>query len=249
VPEESADTRSPDCVLIADDHEVTRFGLGQFMRSSLGAKAVLEADRFEVALALLAKNGVALAIIDLGMPGLSGPQALAEVRRQYPDTKLVVLTGSVERDDILACMAAGVHGYIVKTEGLDKLADRLKRVLGGEIYVPPLLAELPPAEMSGPLPGAGRLPEDLVRRLTPRQQKVMRYLEQGLTNKQIGRELEISDRTVKMHLAAIYPALGVHNRTQAVAVMRDLRTRRLMAETQHPAAAEESMAGESRREE
>ena len=218
---------SPGAVLIADDHEVTRFGLGQLVRSELGATRVLEAERFEKALAYIGERGLGLAIVDLGMPGLPGPQALADFRRARPEVKVVVLSASSSREDILGCLAAGVHGYIIKTEGLDALVKRLRYVLDGEIYVPPGLAE-PEAISDQFFPArpvvASSPTAESVGRLTPRQMSVLRCLEQGMTNKEIARELSITDRTVKMHLAAIYPLLGVHNRTQAAAVARDLPT-------------------------
>lgn len=217
---------SPGAVLIADDHEVTRFGLGQLVRSELGATRVLEAERFEAALERIGDKDIGLAIVDLGMPGLPGPQALAEFRRVRPDVKLVVLSASSARQDILGCLAAGVHGYIVKTEGLDDLIERLRHVLQGEVYVPPSVADtdatVARTEVTGPLAPAPAA--ESLGRLTPRQRSVLRCLEKGMTNKEIARELSVTDRTVKMHLAAIYPVLGVHNRTQAAAVARDLPT-------------------------
>ena len=220
------DTISPGAVLIADDHEVTRFGLGQLVCDELGASRVLQAARFETAIEHLDADDLDLAIMDLGMPGLSGADKLAEVRRARPDVKLVVLSASAMREDILGCLAAGVHGYIIKTEGLDELVGRLRRVLRGEIYVPPRLADLEasPAPAAAPAQSAPSPTPDVLSRLTPRQVKVLRCLEKGMTNKEIARELGITDRTVKMHLSAIYPLLGVHNRTQAAAVARNLPT-------------------------
>lgn len=208
-------------VLIADDHEVTRFGLSQLVRDQLGASRVLEAARFETAVELLGEGDLELAIVDLSMPGLSGPQELTEVRQARPDVKLVVLSASTMREDILSCLAAGVHGYIIKTEGLDELVGRLRHVLRGEIYVPPRLAEVEGAA-AGPAQVAPWPASEALSRLTPRQTKVLLCLEKGMTNKEIARELGISDRTVKMHLSTIYPLLGVHNRTQAAAVARSL---------------------------
>lgn len=214
---------SPGAVLIADDHEVIRFGLRQLVRDELGATRVLEADQFETALGCLDDDELGLAIIDLGMPGLSDPQQLREIRETRPDVRVVVLSASAMRDDILGCLAAGVHGYIIKTEGLDELVGRLCHVLRGEIYVPPSLADLESRFASeAPSAHAPSPPREGPSRLTPRQIKVLRCLEKGMTNKEIARELAITDRTVKMHLSTIYPLLGVHNRTQAAAVARSL---------------------------
>ena len=239
---------APGAVLIADDHEVTRFGLGQLVRNDLGATRVLEAERFETALEHIREKDVGLAIVDLGMPGLPGPEALGEMRARRPDAKLVVLSASARREDILGCLTAGAHGYIIKTEGLDRLVDRLRHVLSGEIYVPPSVAETergPEERPAAPRPAAPPAAESL-RRLTPRQINVLRCLERGLTNKEIARELAISDRTVKMHLSAIYPVLGVHNRTQAAAVARALPTEDLGQASDREATPEKGRGEASR---
>lgn len=217
-------TESVGAVLIADDHEVTRFGLAQLVRSDLGATRVIEAKRFETALERIVEKDLGLAIIDLGMPGLSSSQELARIRRLRPDVKLVVLSASARREDIVGCLAAGVHGYLIKTEGLEDLVERLRYVLRGEIYVPPRLAELGAESENGIRSAQAASPPaaDVLSRLTPRQLNVLRCLAMGMTNKEIGRRLSITDRTVKMHLSTIYPVLGVHNRTQAASIARGL---------------------------
>jgi DNA-binding NarL/FixJ family response regulator len=209
-----------DTVLIADDHEVFRFGLASLLRHSLGVAAVLEAETFEEALARLGDPRVKLAIFDLGMPGLSGPRNLAEVRARRPDVRVVVLSASDAREDILAALEAGVHGYVVKSERTDPLIERLRYVLSGEIYVPPALAERP----SRPLEKAearkqGALPLDT---LSDRQLQVLRGLVEGMSNKEIARSLALSEGTVKMHLAALFRALGASNRAHAAALGKQM---------------------------
>src|SRR5918999_1132731 len=137
-------------ILIADDHEVFRFGLSQLLRQELGAERILEAERFEEALGHLRDAALRLVIIDLGMPGLSSPDQLATIRTQRPDVLVVVISGSDAREDILAALAAGVHGYIVKSQRTTALIDKLRYVLGGEIYVPPSLADRPSPSTAQP---------------------------------------------------------------------------------------------------
>lgn len=206
-------------VVIADDHEVTRFGLAELLRAELGAKRVIAVGDFDSALAHLDGADLALVILDLDMPGLEGPHALADVRRARPDVKLVVLSASTGRDDILGCLAAGVHGYLVKTEGTKALLERLGDILRGRICVPTSLAEPGVVEEREP-----RRPSALPRAisaLTARQQSTLRLLARGMSNKEIGRALAISDRTVKMHLSAIYRVLGVRNRTEAAMILHE----------------------------
>src|SRR2546423_12762509 len=113
-------------ILIADDHAVFRYGLALVLREGLGASKILEAERFEQALELLAEPDLALAIFDLGMPGLSNASELEIVRRRRPDVRVVVLSASDTRDDILAALSAGVHGYVVKSHATDAIVAHLQ---------------------------------------------------------------------------------------------------------------------------
>jgi DNA-binding NarL/FixJ family response regulator len=207
-------------ILIADDHEVFRFGLAQLLRQALGAAKILEAERFEDALDHLKDEDLRLAIIDLGMPGLSSPDQLATIRTQRPDVQVVVMSGSDLREDILATLAAGAHGYILKSQRTKTLIDKLRYVLSGEIYVPPSLADrpspltAPPMRQSVSRPMAGTLSE--------RRRQVLKGLVEGLPNKEIARQLGISEGTVKMHIAALFRLLGATNRTHAAALGKEL---------------------------
>ena len=200
-------------ILIADDHEVFRYGLGQILRRDLHATEVVEAARFEEALELLRDPNIVLAIVDLSMPGLSTPRDLAQLRRQRPDVCVIVLTGSDKREHILAALEAGVHGYIVKGIRTESMVEHIKYVLTGEIYVPPILAELPSKTTVSV--AEARTPAAT---LTERQQDVLRLIIDGLSNKEIGRALKISEGTVKMHVAAILQATGASNRARAAAI-------------------------------
>jgi len=149
------------------------------------------------------------------MPGLTTPLDLAVVRRERPDVRVVVLSASEKREDILAALEAGVHGYIVKTQSTDELVDKLRYVLSGEIYVPPILAQhAPPPVAASPRPGESN-GQPAAERLSVRQLEVLGYLVQGRTNKVIARKLDVSESTVKMHVSAIFRALGVNSRAHA----------------------------------
>ena len=130
-------------VLLADDHQVVRIGVGQMLRSELGVKKVVEAERFDEAMKIIENQPIALAIFDLGMPGVDRPATLAVVRAKQPETKVVVLSASESRSDILAALEAGVHGYLVKAGRMEAIVDTLRYVMSGGIYVPPLLADRP----------------------------------------------------------------------------------------------------------
>lgn len=224
-------TRSVARVLVADDHGVTRFGLVQFLRNKLNARTTHEAQRFDDALTLLQSHTVDLAIFDLGIPGLVSPADLAQVRDAWPAMKVVVLSGSSERGDILTALAAGVHGYIVKTETMDGLAERLGYVLSGEVYVPPCLTErsLPDRRPPERRDGAAIVDAlDVVAdgaggpKLSLRQRQVLSAIMRGQSNKQIAKELNLAIGTVKMHVSAVLTALGAQNRLHAASLGRAL---------------------------
>ncbi|HEY7548619.1 MAG TPA: response regulator transcription factor [Hyphomicrobiaceae bacterium] len=210
-------------VLVADDHAVSRIGLMQLLQCRLNVTRFLEAERFEQAMDLLKERDLTLAIIDLLMPGLAGPRQIARVRALRPDVRVVVLSGSDARQDILDALWAGVHGYIIKTEALDQLIDRLRYILSGEIYVPPILAELPPQppkSLDAPRTGRGARPG--CADLSHRQRQVLTWLVEGKSNKEIAKELNVAEGTVKAHLAALFKTLGASNRAHAAALGKRL---------------------------
>ena len=203
-----------EAILVADDHAVYRYGLALLLKDTLKPLRVIEADNFDTALQMLdGTPDIRLAIFDLAMPGLAGPHQLEQVRRKRPEILVVVLTAYNSRDHVLAAIAAGVHGYIVKSHATDALIASLRRVLAGEISVPPLVAELPPQALAKK-PGTSQLSE--------RQQQVLCALIAGKSNKQIADELKVSEGTVKVHIAALMRLLGATNRTHAAALGKQL---------------------------
>src|SRR5262245_15774201 len=210
----------PRSVLIADDHAVFRMGLVQLLGRSLNVKRFLEAESFAEVIDLLKDGDVTLAIIDLRMPGLSSPKDIARLRLLRPDTRIVVLSASDCRQDILDALSAGVHGYIIKTQHPRQLLERLRYVLSGEIYVPAILAELSPESLEGQRTESGvRLAS---KALSDRQRQVLKGVVEGKSNKEIAQALNVAEGTVKMHLAALFRVLGASNRAHAAAMGKQL---------------------------
>jgi DNA-binding NarL/FixJ family response regulator len=170
-----------------------------------------------------------LLLIDLSMPGMAGAASLRTLREIYPETKVVVLTGADDRPTIVECLAAGIHGYIVKSSPTEEIVNAVKTILAGSVYVTPAIAHIaatagasegvganPP---SGPTPKPGLRAEDF----TPRQRDVLRLLSEGRQTKEIARQLDLGEGTVKVHLAAIYRTLNARNRTEAVLMAGKLK--------------------------
>jgi DNA-binding NarL/FixJ family response regulator len=201
--------------LIADDHELFRSGLKQLLNDVLDVADVREADSIDQAIELLTSEGGGdLILVDLRMPGMSGAEALAALCDGFPGAKVVVVSAWEERAEILAALAAGVHGYIPKSLSAAETAEALRSILDGRIYVPPLLGRREPRTL---------LHTDNARaneKLTIRQKEVLSELLKGCASKEIARTLNIAEGTVKIHLAAIYRTLGVKTRAEAIARLR-----------------------------
>jgi DNA-binding NarL/FixJ family response regulator len=205
-------------VLIADDHAVFRLGLVQLLRRHLKVKKFFEAECFAQVVEHLKERDVSLTILDLGMPGFSGPQEITQMRLLRPDALVVVLSASDSRKDILEALSAGAHGYIVKNQNMSQLLERLRHVLSGEIYVPAVLAELLPVPVEAT--ELNSQPEQ--KALSSRQREVLKGLIEGKSNKEIARSLNVAEGTVKIHLAALFRILGATNRAHAVAIGKQL---------------------------
>ena len=157
-----------------------------------------------------------LAVVDLNMPGFVGIQGIAQFRNLFPDIPLVVLSASESPHDIRSALEAGALGYIPKATSTTVMLAALRQVLSGDLYVPPCLGD------SG-LHNVVSLSEDLQQcGLTARQLEVARLLAQGCTNKAIAGMLAMTESTVKVHIAAIFRAFKVSNRTEAVLTIQRL---------------------------
>lgn len=220
-------------VLIADDHRLIIEGVKLKLAEldpaveTVVAMNLDELDRMTEAHA----DSLDLALVDITMPGTQGHQHVNRLRAQAPALPVIVLSGSEDVDLMRSLMEIGVLGFIPKAYSPEVMLSAIRLVLAGGIYIPPLLLAnaqaqgWQPAE-SAPPPVAvdpARAIDGLRALLTERQIDVMRLLSQGKPNKLIARDLGISEGTVKIHLAAIFRALNVRNRVEAVVASRKLQ--------------------------
>ncbi len=211
-------------ILIADDHhlilEGVRHKLGELGEDIEFISATNAGDM----LARLSEEPPPdLAIMDLSMPGASGHDHVVAVRERLPDLPVVVLSGAEDPVQMKALLALGVRGFIPKAYSPDIMLSAVRLVVSGGVYVPPVLLE----QADGAPAPSGRPqaqgPGDGLRALlTERQVDVLRLLAEGKPNKSIARLLNISEGTVKIHLAAIFRALNVRNRVEAVVAAQRL---------------------------
>jgi DNA-binding NarL/FixJ family response regulator len=206
--------------MIADDHELFRSGLKQLLHDLLEVEDVREAETLDQAIEILTNEGAGdLVLVDLNMPGMSGPEALAAQRDGFPDAKVAVVSAWDGRAEIIAALSAGVHGYIPKSMSSHEIAGAIRSILDGQIFVPPALGKRESTE-AAPRMAASQIESVGGEKLTVRQKEVLNELLKGRASKEIARALEIAEGTVKIHLAAIYRALGVRTRAEAIAKLK-----------------------------
>ncbi|OYY95358.1 MAG: hypothetical protein B7Y41_02325 [Hydrogenophilales bacterium 28-61-23] len=204
-------------ILLADDHPLFREGVKPVLLKLDRRVTLIEAVDYPSAFAAMRKRReVDLALLDLYMPGMSGLDGVARFRAAFPDIPVVVLSASEQVEDIQTLLATGALGYITKSSPSEVILEALKQVLAGGIYAPPgLLGHATPATPPPPKSGASAA-------LTTRQMEVLREMARGLSNRQIGDVLQVTEGTVKVHTASIFRLLKVANRTEAVLVAQKM---------------------------
>jgi DNA-binding NarL/FixJ family response regulator len=200
-------------LLIVDDHAILREGLAAMLRQTgADTEVLLAADGVEGLRLAEGHPDLDAVFLDLEMPGLDGLSAVPEFGRRRPELPVIVLSSSEDPRNVRRALALGALGYVPKSAAPQTLLSALRLVLSGNIYVPPLMLNVGGVDPSPSVPGAFAL--------TDRQIDVLRRLSAGLSNKEIGREMALSEKTVKAHITAIFRALNVVNRTQAATTAR-----------------------------
>lgn len=200
-------------IILADDHALFREGARHLLQQLSGEDIqVLEAATCQEAIAHADQNeDVDLALLDLHMPGVTGVECVVHFQAAHPEVPVVVLSGSESRPNVQAVLDVGALGYIPKSSSSQVMLSAIRLVLSGGIYLPPLVMDqelsiVPQVALRGQLPCC----------LTERQMDVLKLLAAGKPNKLIARELGLGEGTIKVHLAGIFRALEVNNRTEAV---------------------------------
>lgn len=214
-------------ILIADDHrlivEGVKLKLAELGPDTTFAEA-MDVDELRRIIHGEQARGFDLALLDLAMPGAHGTSHLAETIQTLPGLPVIVLSGSEDPALMKELLAMGARGFIPKAYSPEVMLSAVRLVLSGGTYVPPMMLDehhvAAPALPSATAESVRALEERLRKLLTERQIDVLRLLSQGKPNKLIARDLGISEGTVKIHLAAIFRALNVRNRVEAVVASR-----------------------------
>ncbi|WP_158823976.1 response regulator transcription factor [Granulicella sp. S156] len=198
-------------ILIVDDHPVVRAGLTSMLGAQPGLEVVGSASSGEEALAMLQSHTPDLLLLDLRMPGMNGIDTLLAMKRLGVSTRVIVLTSYETDEDIYRAVQAGTGGYLLKDTSRQEMVEAIRIVHAGKRYIPRQIAS--------------RLAERMMRsNLTARELEILKMVARGLTNKQIGKALEISGNTVRNHVNSIIEKLEVSDRTEATttAIQRGL---------------------------
>ncbi len=199
--------------ILADDHAVVRKGIRQILEEAGDIEVVAEAGDGEEALALVAEHNPDVLVLDIRMPRLSGVDVTRRVAAEFPGVRVLVLTAYDDDPYVFALLKAGAAGYILKTADSDELVRAVRTVAANRSALAPEIAQKVLQQLSGAARSVG---DEVVQELSERELQVLRLAGKGLTNRAIGVQLAISDRTVQGHLANIYSKLHVTTRTEAV---------------------------------
>jgi two-component system NarL family response regulator len=188
-------------ILVAEDHLVARVGVTTIVNMQPDMTVVAEASNGQQAVELYRQHRPDVALLDIRMPGMSGVEAAAAIRAEFPGARLIALTTYGGDEDIRRALAAGVQAYLTKDVLHDELLIAIRAVAAGQTYLPAAVAAV---AAQSPRPD-----------LSAREMQVLELIVQGLANKQIAYALDIAEHTVKNHVKNILSKLGAQDRTQA----------------------------------
>ncbi|HEX4583243.1 MAG TPA: response regulator transcription factor [Burkholderiaceae bacterium] len=194
-------------IVIADDHPVVRAGIATLLETSGGFKVVAQANTGVEAVEQWKRHRPDLILIDLKMPAMGGLEAIARIRAESADAAVVVLTTFDGDEDIFRAMKGGARGYLLKDASAEELVACLRSVCDGRSYIP--------AGIAGKL--ASRISTNA---LTERERQILAHVASGESNKRIALKLQITEGTVKTHIASVLSKLDATSRTEAVAIAR-----------------------------
>lgn len=197
-------------VLLADDHNIVRAGVRQLLESANDLQVIAEAEDGEQAQTLIQQHRPDVAVLDIQMPKASGIEVTRWVRSNLPEVGILILTAYDDDPYVMAVLQAGANGYVLKTGQADELIQAVRDVYEGKSALDPIITR---KLMSNIFKGNDK---NIIEPLTDRELDVLRLAAKGFTNKAIGVQLSISDRTVQGHLAHIFAKLQANSRTEAV---------------------------------
>ena len=203
-------------VIVADDHALFRRGLEMVLADEDDIEVVGEASDGEEVVALARELMPDLVLMDVRMPALSGIEATHAIKESVPHARILMLTISDEEDDLYEAIKAGANGYLLKEVSIDEVAQAVRSVVAGQSLIAPSMASKLLTEFASMARKDEQKQQMPSPRLTEREMEVLTLVAQGLNNRDIARELYISENTVKNHVRNILEKLHLHSRMEAV---------------------------------
>ncbi|OKZ64811.1 MAG: DNA-binding response regulator [Clostridium sp. 42_12] len=197
-------------VIIADDHSMVREGLKQLLELDGDIVVIGEASDGVECLDLLEKKLPQALLLDINMPNMNGLEVLEKIKEKNLDTKVIILTVHNEVEYLLKAVEIGIDGYMLKDSNSDELKKAIYSVIDGESYIQPNLIPILNSKMI-----ERDVEKEKLALLTKRELEVLKLMAVGSYNKEIGKKLNISERTVKNHISSIFKKIDVSDRTQA----------------------------------
>lgn len=208
-------------ICVADDHPLYRDALKDVLTQHFSDLTVLEAGSLAEVQAMATRySALDFILLDLNMPGMAGLNGLVQLRQQFPQIAVAMLSAEDDKQTVLQAMAFGAAGFISKAAGRQQLISALRQLLNGDIYLPADTFRQSPLNSNSMI--EHKAEQALLRGLTKKQIKVLQRMVSGESNKQIAEALCIAETTVKAHVSAVLAKLGVPSRVQAILLARDL---------------------------
>lgn len=200
-------------VMIVDDHEVVREGLRSLLRRRQELAVVGEADSVASAIEEARKTEPDVVIMDIRLPDGSGVEACREIRAERPDTKVLMLTSYADEEAVFASIMAGAIGYLLKQTSTRTLIEAIERAMRGESLLDPAVTQRVLERVR-----SGKQDEDEeLTLLSEQERKILDLIAEGKTNKEIAKEIFLSDKTVKNYVSSILSKLNLRRRSEAAA--------------------------------
>jgi len=203
-------------LIIVEDHRLCRESLGLALAQETSIEIVAQAVNGPQAIEVICELKPDIVLVGITMPELDGLQIISDIKERSPATKAIILTGGMDEEIIIEAIQVGAKGYLSKNSSISRLFKAIKAVHNGQLWIErQLIAKYFNGDITDDscLPGSLEKIEAL---LTSREQEILRILMQGGTNKEIGRKLFISEKTVKSHLNSIFKKLNVRRRLEAI---------------------------------
>ncbi|WP_317932742.1 response regulator transcription factor [Halioxenophilus sp. WMMB6] len=204
-------------LLIADDHPMFREAIRDATQKQFTDAVIQEAGSLDEAVAYIEEHDdLDLVLLDLNMPGMDGLNGIVNLRSNYPEIPVLILSAEENKNVVLQCMTYGAVGFITKSMARENIIQAIRQVLDGQAYLPPDIIRRNGGSHRSHAAAENEVSAEVISSLTRKQLLVFERLAMGESNKQIGYELNIAETTVKAHVSAILRKLRVHNRMKAV---------------------------------